>query len=315
VSTEGPVAAPLRPAMHRALRGMASVAAGVSIFSLQDAILKGMSSTYPVHEIVVLRSLVALPLLLLVAAAEEGGVPKLHRLGLHGVRGFVLYLSYTCYYLALARLPIAETVALSFTVPFFVAALARPMLGEKVRARSWVAIAIGFGGVLVIARPTSGLSDPAVLLPVASSLAYAVSAVLARRLGASESGGAMAMSAMAVYILGGLATALLLSGIDPPAGAHPSLLFLLNPWAWPSLRDGTLIALCGAIAACGFYCLAQGYRLAEANRAAPFEYAALPWAVVWGYVFFGNLPDAATLLGAAVIIAAGLWTVQGARAG
>ena len=122
--------------MNRLYLGMLSVAAGVSAFSVQDVIVKALSGTYPVHQIVVLRSLVALPVLLGVTLAESGGTLRIHRIGLHLVRGLLLYVSYTTYYLALARLPIADTVALTFTVPFFVTALGIPILGERVKARS-----------------------------------------------------------------------------------------------------------------------------------------------------------------------------------
>jgi drug/metabolite transporter (DMT)-like permease len=291
------------------IRGMLSVAFGVSIFSLQDAIVKGLSGTYPVHEIVVLRSLVALPVLVAVAFVVDGKAPRLHRLGLHLVRGLALYISYTSYYLALAHLPIAECVALYFTSPFFVASLSLPMLGERVSLRSWAAIIVGFAGVLVVARPSAALFDPAVLLPIASALAYAVSAVLTRRLGATESGGARAISATAIYVVAGGATALGLAGIEVPGDAHQSLRFLLLAWSWPGAADAGLLAGCGLIAAGGFFFLAQGYRLAEANRAAPFEYAALPWGILWGYLFFANLPDLATIAGAIVIIGAGLYTL------
>lgn len=296
--------------MTRQIRGMLSVAFGVSIFSLQDAIVKGLSGTYPVHQIVVLRSCVALPILVAVALVLDGRTLKIHRLGLHLARGLALYLSYTSYYLALARLPIAESVALYFTGPFFVASLSLPMLGERVSARSWAAIIVGFCGVLIVARPSTALFDPAVLLPIASALAYAISAVLTRRLGTTESSGALAVSATVIYVVAGGATALGLSGIEVAGDAHRSLRFLLMAWSWPSVADAGLLATCGLIAAGGFFFLAQGYRLAEANRAAPFEYAALPWGILWGYLFFANLPDVATLAGAVVIIGAGLYTLQ-----
>ncbi|MGH7122989.1 MAG: hypothetical protein ACREFI_01360, partial [Stellaceae bacterium] len=82
------------------------------------------------------------------------------------------------------------------------------------------------------------------------------------------------------------------------------------PWIWPSPLDLLLMATCGCIAAFGFFCLSQGYRLSEAYRAAPCEYAALPWGVLWGYIFFGNTPDAVMILGALIIMGAGLYTLQ-----
>lgn len=299
-----------RPAISRQALGMISVAAGVSVFTIQDVIVKTLSSVYPVHEIVVIRSLVAFPILLWVTYAEQRGHIKMHRGMLHATRGLILYVSYTCYYLGIARMPLADVIALTFTVPLFVTALGVLVLGERVRPRRWLALGTGFIGVLVILRPGLGLFDPAALLPIGSALAYATSAVMARRLGSTESGGAMALTATGAYIAGGALTAAVLSGFEPPAGAQESLRFLLNPWIWPSALDLALMATCGCIAAFGFFCLSQGYRLSEAYRAAPCEYAALPWGVLWGYLFFGNTPDAVMILGALIIMGAGLYSLQ-----
>jgi S-adenosylmethionine uptake transporter len=106
---------------------------------------------------------------------------------------------------------------------------------------------------------------------------------------------------------------LALSGVDATADTHDSLRFLLNPWLWPGTRDLILMAVCGLVSALGFFLLGQGYRLAQANLAAPFEYVALPWAVLWGYLFFGNLPDAATISGAAIIVSSGLYVLYRER--
>jgi drug/metabolite transporter (DMT)-like permease len=300
--------------MNRQILGMLSVAAGVSVFSVQDVIVKLLSGTYPVHQIVVARSVVALPILLAVTLVEDGGTFRIHRLGLHALRGLILYVSYTTYYLALASLTIANTVALTFTVPFFVALLGIPILGERVTARSWVAIGVGFLAVLLIVRPDAGLVEPASFLPIASALAYSVSALLARRLGTTEGGGVMALSATAIYAVSGVVTALSLAGIDAEADAHASIRFLFNPWIWPSALDSFLLALCGVIAAFGFFFLGQGYRLAKANLAAPFEYVALPWSILWGYLFFASVPDATMIVGAAAIATAGFYTLQQGKA-
>src|SRR5882724_6401860 len=162
--------------MKRSVLGMLTVAVGVSVFTIQDVIVKALSGVYPVHEIVVLRSLAALPLLAWMTLLE--GRERLHRerAGLHILRGLLLFLSYSTYYLAIAQLPLADAVAIYFTVPLFIAALALPVLGERVGVRSWAAIGVGFAGVLIVVRP-SGSSDLAALLPLASAAAYSVSAL------------------------------------------------------------------------------------------------------------------------------------------
>ena len=299
--------------LNRQVLGMLCVAAGVSIFSLHDAIVKGLSDTLPVHQIVFVRSVVAFPILLCIAFAEGSGRLTLRRWRLHALRGLIMYVSFTTYYLALARLLLAENTTLFFSAPLFVAALSVPILTERVERGSWAAIGIGFIGVLIVLRPGFEVVDVTALLPVLAAAAYAVSALLARRLGSTEGAGAMGLSATAVYILASAATGLALAGFEPPEGAHSSVRFLLSHWIWPYAAKMTLLVVCGLISAFVFFLLALGYRLARANRVAPFEYAALPWSVLWGFLFFGNIPDGATLVGAAVIIGCGLYMVQGER--
>jgi Predicted permease, DMT superfamily len=202
--------------------GMLSVAAGVSIFSLQDAIVKGMSGSFPVHEIVFVRSLVAFPLLLIATIAEARGWPAFRRFGLHFLRGLLMYAAFTAYYLAIAHLQIAETVALFFVAPLLVAALSAPVLGEQVTPRSWIAIAIGGAGMLVILRPGLGSLDPALFLPLFAALAYALSVLCGRRLGQSQSGATMALSATVIYVFASGAMALALAGRPPPVEAMPA---------------------------------------------------------------------------------------------
>ncbi len=298
------------PETGRQILGMLNVAAGVSVFSLQDAIIKSISGNFPVHEIVFVRSVVALPILLLITIVEVRGTPVFGRLGLHLLRGLLMYFAFTCYYLGLARLQIAETVALFFVAPLFVVALSGPVLGERVQGRSWIAIVVGGAGVLTIVRPGFGQLDLVLFLPVVAALAYAASVLCGRTLGASESGGAMALSANFTYIMASAATGLVLTSMDTPLDGNASLRFLLDPWLWPDARHLGLIATCGLISAVAFFCLGQGYRLAEASRAASFEYASLPWGILWGYLFFGSLPDLPTMLGALMIIGGGFYALH-----
>ena len=299
---------------NRPVLGILSLVAGVSIFSIQDAVIKHLSGQYPVHQIVFLRSLTALVLLLAFVGVNEGATGlRSRRLTLHGLRGVALFTSYMAYYLGLASMSIAEAVALFFTVPFFVAALSNLVIGERVGPRRWAAIIVGFGGVVIVLRPSTALFEPASCLPVLAALTYAISALLARRLGSTDSSGTMALSATVIYGVASGLLALALAPVGAASGAHASLRFLLLPWTWPGAGDLGLMLLCGGIAALGSFFLAQGYRLAEANTVAPFEYVALPWGVLWGWLFFDNLPDRATLAGGAVIVASGLYILHRER--
>ena len=145
--------------------------AGIAVFSVQDLILKLLSGAYPLHQAMVLRSLTALPLLLLLVH-RDGGLGTLFTPNTRAMilRGGVMFLAYTSYYLALAALPMATTVALYFSAPLFITILSVVILKETVGPRRWVALFAGFAGVLIMVRPGGDLFDWAALLPVIAGL-------------------------------------------------------------------------------------------------------------------------------------------------
>jgi len=287
------------------------VLAGVSVFSIQDVIIKSISGSYPVHQIVFVRSLVALAPLLLIACFD-GGLAGLRtrRPVAHLMRACVMLGAYTTFYLALAALPLASAVALFFVAPLMITALSHFVLGEKARLRRWLAVVTGFVGVLVITRPDQGTIDPAALLAVLAALFYTISVIATRRLGATESGASLAFSVTLIYVvLNGLVGLGIGDGSLAQEG-HPSLEFLLRAWAMPDWNDFGLMAACGLIAAFGFYFLSQAYRLAQATIVAPFEYVSLPLAAVWGYLFWSEVPDGPTVFGISLIVGSGLYVLH-----
>ncbi len=296
--------------LDRPLSGIAFVIAGVTVFTMQDVIIKLLSGDYPVLEIVFVRSVVSLPLLLALASLRGGRALLWPRHPFQQVlRGLVMFLSYATYYLALAALPLAEAVSIFYSAPLFMTALAGPLLGEYPGLRRWSAVAVGFVGVLVILKPQGELSLAA-LLAVASALAYAFSAIITRRIGAADGAESMAMTASLVYVaLAGVAGLAL--GDGKLAGSdQPEIAFLVRAWTWPGLGDFALFALCGLIAAIGFTCLAEAYRLAPAASVAPFEYSSLPWAVLLGWVVWSDLPDVWLGLGITLVVGSGLYVFR-----
>ncbi|MGE0003958.1 MAG: DMT family transporter [Parvibaculaceae bacterium] len=296
-----------KDAQRRRLFGVAFMCVGVLAFTFQDLIIKGISSTYPAHEIVFIRSLLALPFTLLIARFETG----LHRLntpriGAHVLRGTVFFLAYTTYYLGIAALPLAMAVAISFAAPLFITALAGPLLGEKVGRIRWLAVILGFVGVLIVMKDGLGMLEWAVALPVLSAFCYALAQLHGRHIGATESASTMSVYVNAVFLLLSGLAGLVIGGGEFAQWSHPSLTFLLRAWAWPTGHDLLLMLGCGAAATVGIYCLGQGYRMAEANLAAIFEYTALPWAILWGFLFFSQLPGISTLAGVGLVVCAGI---------
>jgi drug/metabolite transporter (DMT)-like permease len=223
-----------------------------------------------------------------------------------------MFAAYTSFYLGLAALPLAVCVSLYFVSPIFVTLLSALFLKEQVGARRWAAVFVGFLGVLIVLRPTSDVFDPAARLPVFAGFSYAVSAVIARRLGATESAPVMAVYANGVYLAAGLLMAAMLSQAGFSEDQHRSLAFLFRPWSMPTPFDLFLLAACGAIAAIGTVLLTQAYRLAQASTVAPYEYTALVWSLLYGWLAWGEFPDAVAWAGIALVVLAGLYTLSGA---
>lgn len=301
-------AAPLR-STHSA-SGILFLVAGIAVFAVQDLILKLLSGTYPLHQAMVIRSVTAAPLLLILVQLN-GGLSTLFTPGMRAMigRGLIMFVAYTSYYLALAALPLATTVALYFAAPLFITLLSVLTLGETVAPRRWFAVLVGFAGVVIMVRPGSDLFDWAAPLAVISGMTYAISMVAARRMGPTETAAALAFWGNAVFLLCAVVlSAIFGTGAFADVG-HKSLAFLMRGWVWPSGIDTMLMMACGFIAAAGLTLLTQAYRISEASIVAPFEYTALIWGVLYGWLFWSDWPDAIGWFGILVIVGAGFMVI------
>lgn len=305
------------PLRRDSAKGVAFLVAGVAVFSMQDLILKLLSGDYPLHQAMVLRSLTAIPFLL-VLVHYEAGLKSLFTPGTGAMirRGVIMFLAYTSYYIALPALPMATTVALYFSAPLFITLLSVLVLKEHVGPRRWLALIAGFVGVVIMVRPGGAVFEWAALLPVLSGFAYALSMISARRLGVTESAAALAFWGNAVFLAAALVMSAILGSGAYGTDIHPSLAFLLRGWVTPTPFDTMLMMSCGVIAAAGLTLLTQAYRIAEASVVTPFEYTGLIWSVIYGWVFWRQWPDATAWAGIAIIIGAGLyvlWREQSAK--
>lgn len=297
---------------NSALKGILSVLAGIAIFSVQDLILKLISGDYPLHQAMLIRSLTAIPCLLIITYALDGTLRTLVSPTWPAmlVRGLLNFLAYTLYYLALAALPMATTVALYFTAPLMIVVTSVFVLHERVSATRWLAVAAGFSGVILMVRPGGELFDWAALLPVLCGIAYAGSMILARIMGSKDTAAAMAFWGNLAFLACAASLALIYGRGGSAEGVHPSLAFLTRGWVWPSNWDLFLMASCGLIAAVGLTLLTQAYRIAQSSVVAPFEFSFAFWGILWGWLFWGDLPDALGWLGIAIIIAAGVYVLR-----
>ena len=282
--------------------------AGVTVFSLQDVIIKWMSGKYPVNEIVLIRSCFAIiPILFIVYL--EGGAHLLRTNNLlgHIIRSFFMFGAYICFYLSVAALPLAETVSLFFSAPIFITILSATFMGEKVEIRSWIAVLVGFLGVIIMLRPGFKMIDPAALLAILTAFLYAIASIITRRLGRTENGVSMAFYLTVTYIILSTIFTIALNNIAVTQKVHPSFTFLFREWRLPSQSDLFIFMIIGLIAAAGFYFLSQAYRLAQPSSIASFEYIAVPLSVIWGYLFFKDILEFQSIAGMILIVGSGLY--------
>ena len=198
---------------------------------------------------------------------------------------------------ALKLEPLAETMALGMSGPIFLTALSVPLLGERVGLRRWSAVIVGFIGVLVMVRPGSGVFQPAALIAIAGAFCYALAMVSIRRLSRSEP----APTIVFYFTLFAAIVGLLTWPLAPLAPAW------LDPWVRPDLEGWAVLVGIGLIGGTAQLTMTYAFKLAPVAVIAPFEYGGLLIAVVYGLAIWNEVPDVYILLGAAIVIASGLY--------
>ena len=275
---------------EHSLRGIAYMLLGVTAFSATDGLSKWMVMAAPILEIVAIRNALVL-LMILPALGRAGGIRALatRRGWAHVLRAALSIGALLSFFAALRELPLATSIAISFASPLFMTVASVLLLGERVGRHRWLAVSMGFVGVLVIAWPGAGgmISWPAALM-VLSSLFFALSMITVRWLARTESDVAMLFYQNAGMMLAGVA----------------GLPFV---WQTPGALDLGVIAGMAVTLVIGQVFMIRAFRLAPVAVVAPFEYLELLWASLIGYVVWNEEPAAHVWIGAAVVILSGLY--------
>ena len=255
---------------------------------------KYLVETYPVAQVVWGRYVFHLVFAMLVLGRRQRQAMRTANLKLQLLRSSFMLGATVFYFAGVRYIPLAEANAISFTTPIFVVMLAPLVLGERVGRRRWLGVAVGFLGALVVVRPGVGGMEAAAALLLACSVSNAGYQITTRILGGRDD------SLTTLFYTASVGT--LLSSIAVP-------------FAWEPM-DGTgwiLMVAIGGFACAGHFTLILAYRAAEASAVAPFNYANLLWAAVFGLIVFGDLPDPWTVVGAAMIAGAGLYILRRER--
>lgn len=293
---------------NNAIGVLSALGAGVC-FSINDVTIKFLSGDYALHQVVLIRSLIGMALLLILVFPRQGGMKnfKTKRLGVHILRGMFVVFANLCFFLGLAAMPLADAAAIFFISPIIITGLSVLMLGEHVGPRRWAAVGIGLLGVIIVMRPGTSAFQMASFFPLAAAFGYALLHIMTRRIRATESPATMTFYIQVVFIIVSSTIGLAVGDGQFAGQGGPSMEFFFRAWSWPDPGDYLIFLLLGACSAGGGYLISQAYSLCEAGLAAPFEYVALPLAIFFGVVVFGEWPDAVSWAGTSLILFGGLY--------
>lgn len=282
-----------------ALAGILCLLGGIFLLTISDSLAKWLGGTYAPVQLLFLRGSLAVPIVLVLILAVAGRpalrtrYPKVHLF-----RGVLNVASASCFYYGLTQMPLAETTAIAFSAPLFVTLLSVFYLKEHVDLGRWLAVLMGFVGVLVVVQPGGSAFQSAALFPLATAFGYAVMMVSARRIGNEEG---------------------LLTTMFYIAFAQVLVAGAVVPFFWQPVASGmhwlglTGMAVCSTA---GLGLITQAFRIAPASVVAPFDYSGLLWAAMFGWLFWREVPGLVACLGAALIAVSGIYIAwREARAG
>lgn len=292
-------------------RAILAIVCAVLALSLGDAVIKAISVSLPLWQLYVLRSAIALPVLCIFISRRPRNIRRLpDSIGWISVRSLLLALMWVAYYAALPHLQLSVAAAGYYTLPLFITLFSGVFAGERVSAIGWLAIILGFAGVLVILRPNAQGFNAFALLPLLAAILYALAMIVTRTKCRNESPLILSAALNMMFIfIGGIAT-IALAVADPGAAAVSGNVFLLGGWINPGAAELVALAVLAAAILIGSIGAAIAYQSASSSTVASFDYSYLAFSVMWGIVFFAEIPDMPTMVGIAMIATAGIISVR-----
>ncbi|MBN8920497.1 MAG: DMT family transporter [Rhizobiales bacterium] len=269
--------------------GIVYMVGATVVFAVTTAITKWQVATYPIGEVIWVRSVVALIVCAALILPQTGlGVFRTARLGDHIKRGFSQSLSQTFILVALSLMPLAGAIAINFSAPLFATLLSVLWLREPVSRQRWTALAVGFLGVLIVTNPGVNTFQIGAAFALANAVLYGTVTVAVRRMAQSESPQTLTMYQMVVI---SCFTALLL-----PFG-----------FEMPTRFDAGLMVASGVGNALGQFWWTKALHLAPTSAVTPFSYLSLVWAMILGFIIWGDVPTIGLLIGSVIVVGSGIF--------
>ncbi len=270
------------------LVGVALMLLGDLLFALNDAMGKWLVTNFSLGQVLLIRSLGCFIILgpLLVKQGPEK-LFRVERKGLQVLRVLFATLDVGLFYAAVAYLPLADVMTFYMAGPIYVAALSHFFLNERIGWRRWLAVLVGFCGVVIALRPSSAMLSLPSLFGIVGSLSFSMSLVLNRHLRNTSDTTLVTWQMLAALVVG--------------------VVLSIGSWQPTTpIELGSMLAL-GVVASCAHLLITRSLKLAPASLLAPLQYTLLIWAIAFGYAFFGDIPDMYVIVGGAIIVVAGLF--------
>ncbi len=275
-----------------AIRGMLCMLVGTLLLTTQDGISKWLMQSHHAGEVMIYRGVWAFPVIAVFAYLNGGWRSlKLNRPKAVIVRAFLALITSFTVVLSFKFMPLAEALAVIFMAPLILTVISPVFLGEAVGWRRWLAVALGFIGMIVMLRPDQGIIGPWVAFPIVAAIFSAARDAVTRRFGQSDPAATILFYTMLLAVIAGAVT-------------------LPFSMTWPTPTEWLLCAASGIILAFANLLLIMAFQFAEATAIAPLKYLSLVWAAFIGFMVWGDVPDGMKMLGAFLVVAAGLYTMH-----
>lgn len=277
-------------------RAIALMLTSGAVFTVNDSAMKWLRADYPVGEIVCLRGIFSLIVLLILVQFIGGWhTLRVRDWPAQWLRAGLVLITTVCFIGAIRYMPLADAVGIAFAGPLFTVALAGPLLGERAGWRRWCAVGVGFCGVLLMVRPSAAGFQLAAILPLITALGGSLRDIVTRRMSLTDhSNATLTFSIFATVCVTAFTLPL---GIVVPTQA----------WIWPSAYHLAVFAASGVLMGIGQYCVIESLRVGQVGLSAPFKYASYIWALILGYLIWGDLPTVSSLFGVVAVVGSGLF--------
>ena len=288
---------------------------GILGISINDTIIKFLSDAYALHQLVFIRAIFGLLIIVPLVLVRQGiAVLRTTRPGIHALRGLLIVLANLTFFAGLASLPLAEASAVVFVSPVLITIFSFYFLGEQIGVWRWSAVIVGLIGMICVVQPFGARLELTYLWPLAAAVCYAGFTVTTRFLGRTEGVASLATYSIVSFLVVSVVMGLLVGDGSFANTGNANLEFLLRAWRWPDAADLGQIAAIGVLSAVIAIAMSAAYRAGEASFLAPFEYVNLPLVLLWGFLIFGDFPNALALFGMALIASGGMIMIFRERA-